>query len=234
VPDIQNLNFDIGYIFHRYRSNQLRYRITSISEPDDIELECSTFDIEVSSISKVFCQLQYRSKYFDIEGCVFDIEATFDIEGFDIAATFDIGGASGKVPVAATDFKLSAEPEQHQRRSSSKFASRFRACPASLESGGDSQAQPEVPGHWQPEESGPPAARPESGRTRTPARVRVRPRASLHGGRAAPAGLAGRVRVTVTGWPLSRSPEPARARGLQSRRRVPPVSWRQGTEAATG
>ncbi len=49
-------------------------------------------------MSKVFCQLRYRSKYFDIEGCVFDIEATFDIERFDIEATFDIGG--GKVPDA--------------------------------------------------------------------------------------------------------------------------------------
>ena len=62
-----------------------------------------TFDIEVqvSSISKVFCQLRYRSKYFDIEGWVFDIEATFDIEGFDIEATFDIGG--GKVPDEVPD-----------------------------------------------------------------------------------------------------------------------------------
>ena len=50
VPDIQNLNFDIEYIFHRYRNNQLQYRITSISEPD---IEGSTFDIEV---------------FFDIEG----------------------------------------------------------------------------------------------------------------------------------------------------------------------
>jgi hypothetical protein len=45
---------------------------------------------------KVFGQLQYQSKYFDIKGCVFNIEATLDIEDFNIEATFDIGG--GKVP----------------------------------------------------------------------------------------------------------------------------------------
>ncbi len=93
MPYIQNLDFNIEYNFIRYRSNKLQYRIASISQPD---IEGSTFDIKVSSISKVFCQLQYQSKYFDIEGCVFDIEGFFDIKGFNIEETFDIGG--GKVP----------------------------------------------------------------------------------------------------------------------------------------
>jgi hypothetical protein len=38
----------------------------------------------------------------DIEGCVFDIEATFDIGGFDIEATFNIG--VGKVPDVSSGF----------------------------------------------------------------------------------------------------------------------------------